>query len=199
MELREATRRRRMVRAFTAEVVAPRALERVLDSARRAPSAGFSQGLDLLVLEGPTETGRYWDVTLEPARRTTFPWPGLLTAPVLVVPCVSPGAYVSRYTEADKAHTGLGRGPEAWPVPYWYVDGGMAVMAMLLSAVDEGLGACFFGIFAHEPAVRGAFGIPETHQPLGTVALGHPAEDRTARSLERGRRPFERVVHRGRW
>src|SRR5690606_20368142 len=101
--------------------------------------------------------------------------------------------------EPDKAHTGLGAGVGAWPVPYWFVDTGMAAMAMLLAVVDEGLGACFFGIFDHEPAVRDAFAIPADVAPIGTIAVGHPAEDRPSRATRRGRLALDQVVHRGGW
>lgn len=199
MELSDALRRRRMVRNYTDQPVAPEVLERVLDAARRAPSAGNTQALDLLVLDGPSETGAYWDLTLPAERRAAFRWPGLLQAPVLVVPCVRPGAYVERYAEPDKARPGLGDDADGWSVPYWFVDGGAAVMALLLAAVDEGLGALLFGQFDHEPAVRAAFAIPDDVAVLGTVAIGHPAPDEPGRSAARPRRPLDDIVHRGRW
>jgi nitroreductase len=109
---------------------------------------------------------------------------------------VSPVAYAERYAEPDKRDTGLGD-VEAWPVPYWWVDGGMAVEAMLLAAVAEGLGACFFGLFEHEQAVLDAFGVPAGRRALGTVALGHPLPDTPGRSAARPKRRDR--VHRGRW
>lgn len=199
MELTDALRRRRMVRNYTSEPIAADVLDRVLDAARRAPSAGNTQALDLVVLVGPGETARYWDVTLPVERRGSFRWPGLLVAPVLLIPCVAPGAYVERYAEPDKARPGLGDDPDAWRVPYWHVDGGMALMALLLAAVDEGLGALLFGQFDHEPAVRRTFAIPDDVAVLGTIALGHPAPDEPGRSAQRPRRPLTDLVHRGGW
>jgi nitroreductase len=185
-----------MVRSFTAAPVEEDALERVLDAARRAPSAGNVQAVDLVVLRGAEETGRYWSVTLPDP--STFRWPGLLEAPVLVVPVVSPAAYAARYAEADKAVTGLAD-EAAWPVPYWFVDGGMAVEHLLLACVAEGLGACFFGQFDHERAVLDALGIPPDRRALGTIALGHPAPDEPGRSVGRPRRTLDEIVHRGGW
>ena len=199
MELTEALRRRRMVRAFRPDPVAPDVLDRVLDAARRAPSAGSTQALDLLVLEGPAQTGRYWDLTFpDPVARAGFRWQGLLDAPVLVVPVVDPGAYASRYGEADKAGAGLDR-VAAWPVPYWWVDGGAAVENLLLAAVDAGLGALLFGLFAAEEAVLAAFDVPAGRRAVGTVALGHPLPDEPGRSAGRRRRTLDEVVHRGGW
>lgn len=188
-----------MVRAYDGRPVPPDVLDRVLDAGRRAPSAGNTQGLDLVVLEGEAEVARYWDVALPagPAR-DGFRWQGLLRAPVLVLPVVAPGAYAARYAEEDKAATGLGSA-EAWPVPYWFVDGGMAVDAMLLTAGHEGLGALFFGMFDRERAVLDALGVPADRRGVGVVALGHPAPDEPGRSAGRPRRPAEDVVHRGGW
>jgi nitroreductase len=199
VDLTEAVRRRRMVRAFTDEPVDPAIVDGLVDLARRAPSAGHSQGWAFIVLQGATETARYWDVTLPAERREGFRWPGLVGAPVLVVALVRPDAWVERYGEADKAATGLGQGAGEWPVPYWWVDSGMAAEHLLLGAVEAGLGACFFGLFDHEAAVLAALGVPEGWRALGTVALGHPAPDGPGRSAGRGRRPLEEVLHRGGW
>jgi nitroreductase len=199
VELEEAIRRRRMVRSFRPDPVPPGVVERCLDLARRAPSAGHSQGWAFVVLAGPAETATYWDITLPPSRRAGFRWQGLLRAPVLVVVLLRPGAWVERYGEADKARTGLGAGEEAWPVPYWWVDAGMAVEHLLLAAVDEGLGACFFGLFDHEAAVLAALRVPEGWRGVGVVALGRPARDEPGRSAGRVRRALTEVIHHGRW
>ena len=199
MELSDAVRRRRMVRAFIDAPVAPELVEGLIDLARRAPSAGNSQGVEWLVLAGPEETARYWDVALPEDRRSSFGFPGLVRAPVLLLALVRADTWVERYAEADKATHGLGAGEEAWPVPYWWVDGGMAVEHVLLGAVDAGLGACFFGLFDHEPAVFAALGIPEGWRALGTIALGHPAPDTPGLSAGRPRRTVDEVLHRGRW
>lgn len=188
-----------MVRAFDGRPVPAPALERVLAAARRAPSAGNTQGLDLVVLEGHGPVARYWETTMpDPGRRAAFTWQGLVHAPVLVVPYVRPSAWAERYAEDDKAPSGLGH-ESAWSVPYWWVDGGMAVQLLLLAAVDEGLGACLFGQFDHEPAVRALLGVPDDRRALGTIALGHPAPDEVGRSAGRPRRPLDEVVHRGGW
>lgn len=200
MEFADVVRSRHMVRAFESRPVPSEVLVRVLDLARRVPAAGHTQGLDLVVLEGPEQTAVYWDATLSPERREGFPWPRLLDAPVLVVPVGDPAAYVERYGEPDKVRTGLGEGSDAWSVPYWYVDTAFAAMVALLAAVDEGLGALFFGQFEHEAAVKAALGIPVDRRPVGTIALGYAADDqRPSRSSQRSRRPLDDIVHRARW
>jgi nitroreductase len=190
---------RRLVRAFETSPVPSDVLDRVLDLARRVPAAGNTQGLDLVVLEGE-QTQRYWDASLPTERRDTFPWPRLLDAPVLLIPVSWPAAYVERYGEQDKARTGLGESEESWSVPYWYVDTAFSAMVAMLAAVDEGLGALFFGQFEHEDAVKNALGIPDDRRPIGTIAIGYAAEEqRPSASSKRPRRPFDEVVHRGGW
>jgi nitroreductase len=200
VELRDAVRRRHMVRAFAARPVAPALVDDLIDLARRAPSAGNTRPWAFVVLEGD-DTARLWDVTLPAGRRASFRWPGLLTAPVVVVPLVEPGAYPRRYAEGDKAGTGLGSGEEAWAVPYWWVDGGMAVQTLLLAATDAGLGALFYGLFEHEAAALAALAVPTGWRALGAVALGWPAEDPGPPGRSAGRPAPDRdaVLHRGGW
>ena len=197
MELGEAIRRRRMVRNFEDRPVPAEALDRILDHARRAPSAGHTQGFAFLVLEGPEQVGRFWDCTFPLERRGDFRWSGLFRAPVVILPCASKEAYLDRYAEPDKGWED--RDEARWPVPYWDVDCAMATMSILLTAVDEGLGALFFGIFDGLAALREAFGIPVEFHPIGAVALGWPAPDEPSPSLRRGRRPSGDVIRRGHW
>jgi Nitroreductase len=192
MEFAEAVRRRRMVRNFTAEPVDPGILDGILDLARRAPSAGHTQGFAFLVLEGPEPVGRFWDVTFPAPEREEFRWLGLFRAPVIVLPCSSKQAYLDRYAEPDKGWAD--KDESRWPVPYWDVDCAFATMTLLLGAVDAGLGALFFGIFDGLPGLRAAFAIPEDFTPIGAVALGHPAPDEPSPSLARGRRPIEETI-----
>ena len=192
-----------MTRAFRPQSLAPEAVDGILDAARRAPSAGFTQGVDLLVLEGPTETARFWDVSLPAGeRRDAFWWPALLEAPLLVIPVCEPDAYVRRYAEPDKAATGLGASREAWPVAYWTVDAAFAAMALQYAAIDAGLGVLFFGIPGAWAPVLDALGAPAGYEAIGAVAIGLPADEATAPSGSPTRRPRRLptdVVHRGGW
>ena len=187
-----------MVRSFDGRPVDRAVLDRVLDAGRHVPSAGFSQGLDLLVLEGRDQTGRYWAKAFpDEVGRAGFRWPGLFAAPVLVVMLTRPGAYAARYAEADKATTPLAD-PARWSVPWWWVDGGMAALSVLLAAVDEGLGALLFSV-EHPEAVLASFGVPSDRRALACIAVGHPSPDLPGRSSTRSRRAFADVVHRGHW
>ncbi|MGH9190342.1 MAG: nitroreductase family protein [Acidimicrobiales bacterium] len=195
MEFQEVVRRRRMVRNFDDRPLSPELVERIIANGLRGPSAGFTQGTELLVLQGRAETGRYWAACLPPERRVGFRWAGLLRAPLLVVPLAHPQAYFDRYAEADKDRPARRSG---WQVPYWHVDASFSTLLILLTAVDAGLGALFFGVFQPD-AFRAEFGVPEAYVPLGAIAIGFRRPDEPSPSLARGRRPGADMVHRGRW
>jgi nitroreductase len=185
-----------MVRSFEDRPVDPAIVERLVANAQRAPSAGFSQGWGFLVLEGD-DTKRYWDALWPQPRRSEFGWPDLFKAPVLIVCLSNKDAYLSRYALPDKGWTD--RDEKRWPVPYWDIDTGMAAMNVLLTAVDAGLGAVFFGV-GDQSKLRETFGVPAEYTAIGTIALGHPKpQDRPSPSLKLGHRPAADVVHRGRW
>ena len=197
MELREVIRRRRMERRFDPRPLPAEVLDRILHSATRGPSAGFSQGLDLLVLEGPEAVSGFWRATTDP--RFGKPY-STAEPPVIVLVLSDKQAYLERYGAPDKA--GLGMEVEAgWPVPYWDLDAAMAAMLMLLAAVDEGVGAWFFGVFHGAEALLQDLGVPPGRRLTGAFALGYPAaDDRPEGSARtRARRPLDQVVHRGRW
>jgi nitroreductase len=201
MDYAEVLRRRRMVRRYVPDrPVPPTVRDRLLADALRAPSAGFSQGWAFLVLEEPAERELFWASTTDPGALTEpDPWlADMMTAPLLVVALSHKDAYLDRYAEPDKGWTD--RDEARWPVPYWDVDTGMAALLMLLTAVDEGLGACFFGVPPdRHDAFRGTFGVPAGYTPVGVVSVGYALPDRRSPSLRRGHRPVEDVVHHGRW
>ncbi len=125
---------------------------------------------------------------------------GMRTAPLLIVPLSCKAAYLDRYAQADKGWTD--RDEARWPVPYWDIDTGMASLLILQTAVDEGLGACFFGIPpAAVDAFRTEFGVPADHMPIGAIAVGHRTGDAGTKGspTRRARRPLDQVVHRGDW
>ena len=189
-----------MVRSFLDDPVPRTDLDTLVGAFLRGPSAGNVRSAELLVLTDG-DIGAYWDTTLAPERREGFAWPGLLRAPLLLLPYVHPQAYVDRYAEPDKAKTGLGEAVSAWTVPYWWVDGGAAVENVLLAATSMGFGACFFGQFEHEPAVRERFSVPDDRRALGTIAIGRPAPDDRPSSSVSGpkRRRGRKAAHWGEW
>jgi len=201
LSVSQAVAGRRSCRSYNDCSLPDGVLDALLDRARRTPSAGNSQGVEFLVLEGQEQTSAYWDATLSEPARSRFPWPGLLRAPALVVIYGDTERYLKRYSESDKASTDLGKGIEKWPVPYWYVDAAFAALALQLLAVESGFGTCFFGLFGHEETVAKRFGVPAGNRAVGTVSLGYPGigADISSRSVDRGRRDLDEVLHRGHW
>jgi nitroreductase len=197
MEFDEVVRRRRMVRTYDpARPVPPAVREKLLAHALRAPSAGFSQGWGFLVLESDAERACFWTATSgdEPDS-----WLERMSkAPLIVVGFSSERAYRERYGAPDKASSNLST--EAWPVPYWHVDAGFAALLMLLTAVDVGLGACFFGVPVPQiDALRAAFEVPAEFAPVGAVTFGYELPGPNSPSLKRGHKAADEVIHRGRW
>ncbi|MFP5309704.1 MAG: nitroreductase family protein [Actinomycetes bacterium] len=195
MELLETIARRRMVRRTSGEPVEREVLLHLLEAARRAPSAGFSQGQRFVVVVDDERRRALAELAGEPdyVARGFDPW--LSAAPALVVPCADERAYRARYDEPDKSG-----GPGQWDVPYWWVDAGAALENLLLAVVDAGLVAGFLGAHA-VPGLAGFLGLPEGVHPLGVVPIGHPHPDgdRPSGSLARGWADLDDVVSWDAW
>ncbi|GAA1895898.1 nitroreductase family protein [Lapillicoccus jejuensis] len=199
MELAEVVRRRRMVRRYDPDRPVPTdVLDACFDAAVRAPSAGFSQGWDFVLLTSPEERRAFWEAASEDPDDPDAWLAGMMQAPALVLCCSHKDAYLDRYAAPDKGWSD--RDEARWPVPYWDVDTGMASLLILLTAVDHGLGGLFFGVAPEmHDDVHETFAIPRTRTIVGVVALGYEAPGPRSPSLKRGRRPPAEVVHRGRF
>lgn len=199
MELTEAVRSRRMIRRFTTDPVQPEVVQRIVELGLRAPSAGFSQGWDFLVLSEPAVVQQFWAATKAPGEELDDWMRGLVSAPVLILCCSDKQSYLRRYAEPDKLWQDMQE--SHWPVPYWDVDTGMAAMIMLLAIVDAGLGGLFFGVpDEHMDAVHQEFEIPADRRIVGVIALGHAARTAPSGSTRsRRRRPTADVVHQNRF
>jgi nitroreductase len=187
-----------MTRTFSNDPLDHSLVAELVDTARRAPSAGYSQGVHFVVLSGDA-VARFWQTT---AARTWFAktQPGVLRAPVIVLPIADPDAYTSRYAEIDKAGHGL-EDAANWPVPFWLTDTAMAVQNLLLLVEAQRLGALYFGIFGNVDALFADLGVPAGMLSVGAVAMGYrEATDRPGGSAAaRPRRPAVEVVHYNHW
>ena len=201
VELWDVLRRRKMVRSYRPDPVPPELLERVLGSVVHAPSAGFTQGNEFLVLSEPTSVADFYRLTDHPR------WPATdaeraVRAPVVVLPMANRDAYIARYSLPDKIEFGLDDA-ERWPVPFWDVDCAMASMLILLAAIDCGLGSWFSGISYGEQALLDRFGVPGSFRPRGVIFLGYAADhDAFASPPDRiaaRRRPIGDLVHHDHW
>jgi FMN reductase [NAD(P)H] len=120
---------------------------------------------------------------------------------VHVLVCTREDDYHDRYRKADKLVDG---GEIEWPVPFWFVDAGAALMLLLLAAIDDGLAAGVSGV-PHPVAdrLRAAFGVPAEVTVVALVTIGTAAPDPgwsavTSRRTQ-PRRDAESVVRWERW
>jgi nitroreductase len=199
VEFDEVVRRRRMIRAYDPDrPVPPELVDKLVNHALRAPSAGFSQGWGFLVLTAAEDRARYWSSTMDPEDPDNDWIVRMQTAPLIIVALSNKSVYLDRYAQPDKGWTD--RDEAHWPVPYWDIDTGFAALLIHLTAVNEGLGSCFFGLPVPTiPTFKDAFGVPDEFTPIGALTVGYRADDKRSPSLRRGHRPVDDVVHHGRW
>jgi nitroreductase len=162
-----------MVRAFQPRPVEEATIRRLLEYAHRAPSAGFTQPVEFVVVHDP----RVRQQLVEAAWGQT--WVG--AAPVVVAVCADVRRSGARYGE---------RGVRRYSI----IDAAFASLLILLGAVNEGLGACFVGAF-DDDAVRAVLHLPSYVLPVGLIPVGYPAQ----RPPRYRRRPLEALVHHDRW
>ena len=184
-----------MARHYEPEPIPREMLDEIVSTVRRAPSAGFSQGQRLLVVDDPallTQLGSTDSDELEP-------W--FESAPAHVLVLTRETDYHERYTKDDKLQAGR---EIDWPVPFWFVDAGAALMLVLLAAIDEGLAAGVYGVRVEdEPRWRELLGIPDDLRIVAGATVGRPLPDPgwskvTSRATQR-RRPLDELVRWNRW
>jgi nitroreductase len=197
--LYELLKKRRMVRHYTGERVPREALERIAATVRRAPSGGFSQGQRLLVVDDPDLLARIAALGDGDPLEGVEPW--LETAGAQVFVMTRENDYHDRYQRDDKLEDGE---EIEWPVPFWHVDAGAAMMLVLLAAIEEGLAAAVYGIFGDdEKKLRDLLRIPDDFTLVAGISIGYPLPDpgwssKTSRATQR-RRTVDEVVHWNAW
>lgn len=171
METWDAIRARRNVRQYTDQPVERADLERILEAGRRAPSARNWQPWHFVVVTERTQL-------VELARV----WQGAGHVATSAATVALVGA-----EPEDEVHR-----------DWLQYDFGQTTAYMMLAATDLGIGSAHAGVRDQEQAQR-VLGFPPGYACLYLIALGYPA-DRPLRPIERpDRRPFDEVVHWGRW
>ena len=203
MEFRDVLTRRRSVRTYADRPVPRDVLERIANAAVVwPPSAGFSQGLRIVVVTDPQTRRRIATVAMEDelAAKGRPRWKA--AAPVHFVVLTREEDYHARYQAQDKLQITGGREID-WPAPYWYVDAGAAAMTLMLAAIDEGLDTAIFGV-TDLPGLREALGLPDDVLFVAVVTAGYPVgtddpASRDASVLTRRRKARAEVVRWERW
>ena len=203
MEFRDVLTRRRSVRTYADRPVPRDVLARVANAAVVwAPSAGFSQGLRIVVVTDPATRRRIATAAAEEelAAHGRTPWKA--AAPVQMVVLTREEDYHERYQAPDKLRITGGR-EIYWPAPYWYVDAGAGLMTLMLAAIDEGLDTAIFGV-TDLPAMHETLGLPDDVRFVAVVTMGYPVDGGDEASsgasiFTRRRKPREEVVRWERW
>lgn len=169
MNVNEAIRKRRSVRAWQDRPVEDDVLSQVLDAARLAPSARNRQEWKFVAVRDAAVRAEL--------KRATRGQDFVGDAPVVLVAC----ALEYNYTMAcgQKAYT---------------VDLSIAVDHMQLQARELGLGSCWIGSFDHD-TVQEVLGIPQSVRIVAVMPIGYPREWPDARP----RKPLSEVVCYDRW
>jgi nitroreductase len=197
MEFREVLRRRRMHRAFLPDPIPDEQIARIANVIRHSPSGGFSQGGSVVVVTDPTARTAIARAFTDDDAGSADSY--IATAPVHLVISANESLYHARYNEADKLAVTGGVELE-WPVPYWFVDAGALMMAVLMAAIDEGLASAFIGHSDQKRVLDELLGLPPEIVPIGVALIGKPGDAPDIGSRLRSRRRDDGdLVHWGRW
>jgi nitroreductase len=195
MEFQKVVNKRKMIRSFSDQVIEDEKIDKIVTNFFKCPTAGFSQGIELLVLKLKEDVKRYFDCLGPIEEKIRNKWSKLANAKVVMIPIAHKQTYLDRYAQSDKGWTD--KSESHWPVPFWLTDTAMGTMVALLTIVDLDLGAVFVGL-SQEKAVREEFSIPEDYKPIGAILIGYPdSSDPQSPSLKRGRRKKTEVVRYG--
>ena len=170
MEFQDVIRRRRMIRTFESRPVPDPLLQELLRVAQRAPSAGHTQPLQVVVVR---DAEARKDLAQASWSRGARPDAGDAT----VVFCGELIREAERYG-ARGAHK------------YLYIDVAYSALLFMLAATDHRLATAFIGDF-HEEHVQAVLGLPPSVVPVGMVIVGYGSEPSRTRSW----RPLRDVVH----
>jgi nitroreductase len=155
MDFNEVVRKRRMIREYQQDSQIPtEIINKLLKNAHRSPSAGHTQVQEYIVVIDPITKKKLCQASLGQSQ--------VEDASVLIIVCANTSRSVSRYRK---------RGTDFYSI----IDGAFASMIILLSAVNEGIGASFVGAFEDNQIVK-ILGLPVHVKPIGIIALGYPAE-----------------------
>ena len=169
MQTWEAITSRRNVRSFADRPIPEADLDRILEAGRRSPSSQNWQPWDFVLVT---------DRALLTELAKVWRGAGHVAHSAATIVVVGPaGDNAFRRAQLDL---------------------GQATMAMMIAAADLGIGSCHAGI-EDMPRVRELLGIPDDRDWALLISLGYPADRPLTPIKNPDRRPFDDVVHRGRW
>jgi len=162
MQVFEAILKRRSIRRFKQEVIPLETLKKLVDAARVAPSAANMQPL------------RYIIVTNLDLRRQIFPalrWAGYIAPAGNPLPGEEPTAYIVVLANKEIAKSD------------YQLDAGAAIENLILTALEEGIGACWLGAIDREE-IRRILDVSDDFEIESVIALGYPNEEPVMESIK---------------
>jgi nitroreductase len=171
METWDAIRARRNVRSYSTDPVADSDLDRIAEAGWRAPSASNRQHWDFIIVTDPDQLQ---------ALSTVWRGAGHIAGAAAAIALVLPQPDDDRTRIVDR------------------YDLGQATYAIMLAAADLGIGTGHSSVGEQDKA-REILGVPDDHDVAYLIGIGYPA-DRPLRPITKpNRRPFDEVIHHGRW
>jgi len=170
----DVVRRRAMIRSYKSDPVPEEKIQRLLKYAVRAPSGGYLQPWEFIVVKNP-------DVRTALAK-AAMNHTAVATAPVIIVTC------------ADIQRAGSGQGARGSFVSL--IDTAFASLLILLGAVEQGLGACFVASYNAEEVVK-VLELPPHVRPVGLITIGYAAE--APQKPPTKKIPLKKLVHVDKW
>jgi len=167
----EVVKRRKMIREYDSDrqQIPDKIITKLIKNAHKAPSAGHTQVQEFIIVKDSS--------TKKKLRKAAVNQEYVEQAPVLIIVCSNTSRSVGRYGN---------RGREFYSI----IDGAFASMLILLSAVNEGIGACFVGAF-EDTKVSEILELPKDVRPIGIICIGYPAE----KPEKLGRTDIKALVH----
>lgn len=167
-------KRRAMIRAYKSTPVPERIVQRLLEYAVRAPSAGNLQPWEFIVIQDSEVRSQL--------AKAAFGQTSVATAPVIIATCADTQRMGKKYGTRGNF--------------YSLVDTSFASLLILLGVVEQGLGACFVGAYNPGEVAR-ILGLPDHVRPVGLITIGYPAEQ--PRKPSNKKIPLKKLVHRNTW
>jgi nitroreductase len=156
MDFDEVVKRRKTIREYdlNRQQLPNNVVTKLIRNAHRAPSAGHTQVQEFIIVKEAS--------TKKKLRKAAVNQEYVEQSSLLIVVCSNTSRSISRYGS---------RGREFYSI----IDGAFASMLILLSAVNEGIGACFVGAF-EDTKVSEILELPKDVRPIGIICIGYPAE-----------------------
>lgn len=184
-----------MYRSFSGRSVSEGQIREILLAALQAPSAGFTQGVEYLVLTKKESVNLFLSTVTTPGwLEQSRSHSGLRRSGVVLVPFYDKNRYLARYREDDKGYSSW-QSEGSWAQPFWIVDCSFSVMLALLKVTELGLGALFLSIDRGMEDLREHFRVPVDLEPLGALIIGYPEGEPSGSPQRRARRAWDEVAH----